>query len=69
MGGLRRALPALGALTALIALWWGIVAATQSAIFPTPWQVMRGTVELAWDGTLWQHIGASLFRRIVSFRG
>ena len=46
----------------LIALWWTIVAATGSAIFPTPWQVITGTVELIRDGTLWQHIGASLFR-------
>ena len=36
--------------------------ATESAIFPTPWQVVTGTLELAQDGTLWEHIGASLFR-------
>jgi NitT/TauT family transport system permease protein len=59
---LQRALPSLGALTLLVAVWWAIVAATQSAIFPTPWQVARGTFELAADGRLWEHIGASLFR-------
>ncbi len=46
----------------LVAVWWAIVAFTRSAIFPTPWQVVRGTFELAADGTLWAHIGASLFR-------
>ena len=46
----------------LVAAWWMVVAATQSVIFPTPWQVVRGTAALIRDGTLWQHIGASLFR-------
>jgi NitT/TauT family transport system permease protein len=32
------------------------------AIFPTPWQVLTGALELAQDGTLWEHIGSSLFR-------
>jgi NitT/TauT family transport system permease protein len=45
-----------------VALWWYTVIATQSAIFPTPKQVVLGTLELASDGTLWQHIGASLMR-------
>src|SRR4029450_2382321 len=35
---------------------------TGSVVFPTPWQVVLGTLELARDGTLWRHIGASLFR-------
>jgi len=35
---------------------------TKSVIFPTPWQVVTGTLELARDGILWEHIGASLFR-------
>jgi NitT/TauT family transport system permease protein len=51
----------------LIALWWGLVAATGSAIFPTPWQVVTGTLELIRDGTLWQHIGASLLRVTTGF--
>lgn len=46
----------------LIALWWVVVVQTDSMIFPTPWQVVTGTMELAADGTLWEHIGASLFR-------
>ncbi len=51
-----------GALIALIALWWVIVVQTESVIFPTPGQVVTGTLELVEDGTLWEHIGASLFR-------
>jgi len=46
----------------VIAIWWIVVVRTESAIFPTPWQVVAGALELARDGTLWEHIGASLFR-------
>ena len=46
----------------LIALWWVVVVQAQSLIFPTPLQVVTGTLELAEDGTLWEHIGSSLFR-------
>jgi len=51
----------------VIAVWWIVVVQTESAIFPTPWQVVAGAVELARDGTLWEHIGASLFRVGVGF--
>ena len=51
----------------LVAVWWLLVIMTQSAIFPTPWQVVTGTVELARDGTLWTDIGASLLRVAVGF--
>jgi NitT/TauT family transport system permease protein len=46
----------------LIALWWLLVTVTQSVIFPTPWQVLQAMAELAGNGTLLEHIGASLFR-------
>src|SRR5882724_1406241 len=46
----------------LIAAWWIAVVASRSVIFPTPLQVVLGTVDLAREGTLWVHIGASLFR-------
>ena len=46
----------------LVAVWWIVVVQTESPIFPTPWQVVTGTLELADDGSLWDHIGASLFR-------
>jgi NitT/TauT family transport system permease protein len=43
-------------------VWWAVVVLTKSVIFPTPGEVVKGTLELARDGTLWEHIGASLFR-------
>lgn len=51
----------------LIALWWMVVAATHSVIFPTPAAVLTGAWELARDGSLWVHIGASLMRVAVGF--
>ena len=66
-GRVRGALPSVAAIGALVAVWWALVVATGSVIFPTPWQVLTGTVELARDGTLWQHIGASLFRVACGF--
>src|SRR5262245_23360179 len=58
----KRALPSLALLALLLAVWTAVVLRTGSVVFPTPWQVVRGTLELARDGTLWGHIGASLFR-------
>ena len=58
----RKILPPLAVIAAVVAVWWITVVVTESAIFPTPWQVVTGTLELAQDGTLWEHIGASLFR-------
>ncbi len=62
MKKLNRALPSLVVMAVLVAIWWAVVRYTDSAIFPTPWGVVAGTVELARDGTLWEHIGASLMR-------
>ena len=64
---LAQALPALVVIALLIAIWWAVVVATESAIFPTPLQVVTGAWELVQDGTLWDHIGASLFRVIAGF--
>ena len=58
----RRAVPPLAVMTLVTAVWWAVVVVTDSAIFPTPWQVVSGAHELALDGSLWEHIGASLFR-------
>ena len=55
-------LPPLLVIAAVVAFWWWLVVRTESAIFPTPWQVVTGALELAQDGTLWEHIGASLMR-------
>lgn len=62
MNRIQRILPSLAVMAALIALWWATVAITESAIFPTPWQVVTGTVELVRDGSIWEHIAASLLR-------
>lgn len=67
MEKLKRLFPPLLVLVALIAVWWVVVIQTESVIFPTPLQVVTGTMELIEDGTLWEHIGASLFRVGVGF--
>jgi NitT/TauT family transport system permease protein len=59
---LRRVLPPLALAALIIAVWWIAVVATRSVIFPTPLQVAAAAVDLAQDGTLWTHIGASLLR-------
>jgi NitT/TauT family transport system permease protein len=64
---LARTVPPLVVLGIVIAAWWAVVRATDSVIFPTPWQVVTGALELVEDGTLWEHIGASLFRVGVGF--
>jgi NitT/TauT family transport system permease protein len=67
MHKIKESLPALAVIAALLAGWWLMVIETHSVIFPTPWQVVTGTVELIKDGTLWIHIGASLMRVGVGF--
>jgi NitT/TauT family transport system permease protein len=67
MSKLKQILPAATVIAILIAMWWLVIVMTHSAIFPTPWQVVTGTLELARDGTLWSDIGASLMRVGVGF--
>ena len=67
MHRLKESLPALAVIVVLIAAWWGAVVAAHSLIFPTPWAVVRGTWELIDNGTLWQHISASLMRVGIGF--
>jgi NitT/TauT family transport system permease protein len=62
MTRLKQTLPALAVIAALIATWWIAVVTTRSVIFPSPWNVVTGTFELLEDGSLWEHIGASLMR-------
>ena len=62
MKGLNQSLPSIIVIAVVVGIWWAVVVATKSAIFPTPWAVVAGTLELARDGTLWEHIGASLMR-------
>src|SRR5579863_1655119 len=67
MSRLQKVLPSLAVIVVLLTVWWLAVVLTGSAIFPTPWQVVTGTVELAHDGTLWDDIGASLMRVATGF--
>jgi NitT/TauT family transport system permease protein len=67
MKKLKQSLPSIVVMAVLIAVWWIVVVATDSAIFPTPKAVVLGTLELASDGTLWEHIGASLMRVGIGF--
>ena len=62
MNKIKQAIPSVTVMGFLVALWWLVVVTSQSIIFPTPWQVVTGAIELIQDGTLWGHIGASLFR-------
>lgn len=60
-------LPSLAVIVLLIAIWWAVLIVTGSLIFPTPWAVVTGTWELIENGTLWQHISASLIRVGIGF--
>ncbi|HVO47895.1 MAG TPA: ABC transporter permease [Steroidobacteraceae bacterium] len=62
MERVKDTLPSVTVIGVLIATWWIVVTATHSVIFPTPWGVVTGTLELLKDGSLWRHIGASLLR-------
>jgi len=63
----RRVWPPIVVIAALIAAWWASVVLTGSVVFPTPGQVVTGTMELIRDGTLFEHIGASLLRVGIGF--
>lgn len=67
MTRIRQFLPPVVVIAAIVAVWWGLVLATGSVVFPTPLRVLTGTLELVRDGSLWAHIGASLFRVGVGF--
>jgi NitT/TauT family transport system permease protein len=64
---LTKIVPPTVVILLLIAMWWIVVVKNDSAIFPTPWQVVAGIFELGQDGSLWEHIGASLFRVATGF--
>lgn len=60
--GLKSVLPPLVVAVLFVAGWHFAVKWTGSDIFPTPGQVVTGTVELAQKGVLLKYIVASLFR-------
>ncbi len=45
-----------------LAVWWLSILLSGSRIFPTPWQVVLGLVELGRAGLLAKHVVASLYR-------
>ena len=67
MDRLRRAAPPLALVATLVAAWWLAVVRAENAIFPTPWQVVTGASELVADGTLLEHIAASVARVASGF--
>jgi NitT/TauT family transport system permease protein len=67
MKKIKESLPAVAVIAILLAAWWLIIVETRSVIFPTPWQVVTGTVELTRDGTLFMDIAASLMRVGIGF--
>lgn len=67
MNKLKNILYPSAVVVGLLALWWIVVEQTQSLIFPTPLQVFTGMFQLAQDGSLWVHIGASLMRVATGF--
>ena len=58
----KRSLMAVAVIVFCVALWWITVSMSGSHIFPTPWQVVLGMVQLAQQGLLLKHVTASLFR-------
>ena len=67
MRRVRKILSPVALLAVLLATWWVVVARGDGAIFPSPWQVVMGTRELIADGTLVEHISASLMRVAAGF--
>lgn len=50
-----------------VALWWAAVVISGTRFFPTPAQVVGGVIELVRNGTLIQHVSASLMRVSVGY--
>jgi NitT/TauT family transport system permease protein len=51
----------------LLGLWHAAVSWSGDSIFPTPYKVLLGILELGRDGALWQHLVASLFRVMIGY--
>src|SRR5688500_16069102 len=64
---LKKFLFPLTLLATLLGVWWTSVLWAESVIFPTPLDVITGARELIRDGTLWDHIAASLMRVGIGF--
>jgi NitT/TauT family transport system permease protein len=62
-----KVLAPLGLVALLVGLWWVAVVTSSSLIFPTPAQVVLGTVELIQQGLLLKHVLASLSRVTLGY--
>ncbi|HEV3485447.1 MAG TPA: ABC transporter permease, partial [Vicinamibacterales bacterium] len=51
----------------MVALWHTAVVATGTAIFPSPMEVAKGTIDLLQRGLLWSYIGDSLLRVAIGY--
>jgi NitT/TauT family transport system permease protein len=67
MEKLKKVLLPVTLISILLGIWSLVVARSGGAIFPSPWKVVTGTVELIKDGTMFDHIGASLLRVAIGF--
>jgi NitT/TauT family transport system permease protein len=67
MKRVKEIAPSLVVIAVLLAVWWVTVVVSGSVIFPTPWQVVMGALGLIENGSLWLHIGSSLFRVTTGF--
>lgn len=65
MLGSVKQVSAIMVVATFVALWW--LAASGSLIFPTPPEVIMGMLELGRQGTLVEHVTASLFRVTVGY--
>jgi len=57
----------LALIALMVAAWWAAVTISRTPYFPTPLQVLRGIVELLRNGTLVQHVSASLMRVTIGY--
>ena len=62
MSKVPRVLLPLAIAALVVAVWWIAVVASDTRIFPSPLQVVLATIDLVRQGTLWDHVGASLMR-------
>jgi NitT/TauT family transport system permease protein len=67
MNRVQQMMPPVLLIALVVALWAAVVALSGSVIFPSPQRVVAGIYELALDGSLWRHIGASLTRVVTGF--
>lgn len=57
----------LALVAALTSAWWAAVTTSGTPYFPTPLEVVKGLAELTRNGTLVQHVSASLMRVTLGY--